>query len=147
VLQPAPEQPIIRRYYAFPLPAASCDDGGIGNGSCTTIVGIDKFEAGKQTWYVRWTSLIESYRVVTAKYPWQIISVACEAIADGSRCDTKIPRDRYRDASSMQFRITQGGRRLRWEYSLPSGHVSLEGIETDVTKFTSLAVPESAENR
>jgi hypothetical protein len=74
-------------------------------------------------------------------------SVTCEAIADGLCCDTKIPRDRHRDASSMQFRITQGGTRLRWDYSLPSGHVSREGIETEISKFTSLAAPELADER
>jgi hypothetical protein len=47
----------------------------------------------------------------------------------------------------MQFRITQGGTRLRWDYSLPSGHVSREGIETEISKFTSLAAPELADER
>ena len=47
------------RYYVFPLPAPYCDDGGAANGTCATIVGIDKFEPGKQSWFIRWTSLSE----------------------------------------------------------------------------------------
>jgi len=133
-----------RRYYAFPLPAPDCDDGGAANGTCTAIVGIDKFEPGKQTWYIRWTSLTESYRSMTSENPWRALSMMCETTGDGYVCKTRSSQQfppRYRGVSSIQFVITQGGARLEWDYSLPTEDITVEGRETDVNKFTSLAPP------
>ena len=133
-----------RRYYAFPLSAPDCDDGGAANGTCTAIVGIDKFEPGKQTWYIRWTSLIEAYRGMTSESPWRALSVVCETTNDGLACKARSPQQfppRYRGMSSIQFDITQGGAKLEFDYSLPTEDITVEGRETDVTKFTSLAPP------
>jgi hypothetical protein len=137
-LPPAdPDQPS-RHYYAFSLPAPYCDDSGTANGTCTTLVGIDRYEPGAQTWYVRSTSLTESYRGFTATNPWHAISVKCEATADGSLCKTRMPFGRLKDASTMKFHFTQGATRPVWEYSQRSDEFTIEGIETDVTKFTSM---------
>jgi hypothetical protein len=133
-----------RRYYAFPLPAPYCDDAGSGNATCTTIVGIDRFEPGKQTWYIRWTSLIEPFRSLTSENPWRPLSVTCEATPDGSSCKTKNPQQfppRYRGIRSIQFLIAQGGAKLEWDYSLPTEDITIEGRETDISKFTSLSPP------
>lgn len=133
-----------RRYYAFPLSAPDCDDGGAANGTCTAIVGIDKFEPGKQTWYIRWTSLTESYRGMTSENPWRALSMMCEASGDGYVCKTRSSQQfppRYRGVSAIQFVITQGGTKLEWDYSLPTEDITVEGRETDVNKFTSLAPP------
>jgi hypothetical protein len=133
-----------RRYYAFPLPAPYCDDAGSGNATCTTIVGIDRFEPGKQTWYIRWTSLIEPFRSLTSENPWRPLSVTCEATSDGSSCKTKNPQQfppRYRGIRSIQFLIAQGGAKLEWDYSLPTEDITIEGRETDIRKFTSLSPP------
>jgi hypothetical protein len=133
-----------RRYYAFPLPAPYCDDAGSANGTCTTIVGIDRFEPGKQTWYIRWTSLIEPFRSLTSDNPWRPLSVMCEATTEGSSCKTRTAQQfppRYRGIRSIQFLIAQGGAKLEWDYSLPTEDITIEGRETDVTKFTSLSPP------
>jgi len=66
----------------------------------------------------------------------------CGAIADGFVCKARKAQQfpsRYRGVSSIQFLITQGGAKLEWDYSLPTEDITIEGSETDISKFTSVA--------
>jgi hypothetical protein len=81
---------------------------------------------------------------MTSENPWRALSMMCEATGDGYVCKTRSSQQfppRYRGVSSIQFVITQGGARLEWDYSLPTEDITVEGRETDVNKFTSLAPP------
>jgi hypothetical protein len=134
------------RFYAFPL--SSCDDGGMGNGRCMTVIRIGNVIAGKQDWSIRWTSKPTSplaYRQVSANDPWFKTHATCESTKGGLLCTTIFPQAiaLYGLYVTRVFTVTPDGN-VRLDFaSGRDGLVSMYGtIIDDIGSITKLPVPQ-----